>query len=168
MFLKKIIFIFHLFWWGFLYLIPLKEWFQWYVNLFSLFLTVFKLKEVIVWGIQFQIIWKFFYFKQFWCFFHFFHLILIRVFIWFWSGFFQIIPYEQYNKGNTSFEDNGVKMIQSYYWVQHFTVSSTLLCRAKYCIHTNPKVHLFICSPFTCQHVMVYHASLWSTSVVHV
>ena len=42
--------------------------------------------------------------------------------------------------------------------VQHFTVSSTLLCPAYYCVQQNTVSTLtqrFICSPFTCQHAAV-------------
>ena len=73
---------------------------------------------------------------------------------------FQIILYEQCNKRNPSFEDD---MIQNDHLFSPISVSSTLLCLAKYCIHTYPKVHLFTFHMSMCYGRIMLR--FWSTSV---
>ena len=51
------------------------------------------------------------------------------LFMWFWWGFFEIISYEQCNKRNTSFEDDGDQL--SYYSVQQFTYNQHISLSSK-------------------------------------
>ena len=68
-----------------------------------------------------------------------------------------MIPYEKFNKSDTSFEDN---TSQNNHLSSHITycVKHYILCLAQYCIQQNSVFTLtrkFICSPFTCQRAAV-------------
>ena len=79
-------------------------------------------------------------------------------FVWFWWGFLQMIPYKNLTKVTPVLRIIWVKMIMypvkllcpALYRVQHITVSSTLLCLTKYCVHNYPKFHLFTFRMSTC------------------
>ena len=140
-------FIFIRFWWCF-YLIPINETSQLDVNIFSLYLTVFKLEGV----------------KEFWiirkCFV--FHPILMGFSsndslkkLLKWHQFWGLIVYAVILLCQT------FNCVQSFS-VHHYTMSSTLLCQIKYCVHTYPVYQRFMCSPFTSQFYLGNSRKAWN------
>ena len=98
-----------------------------------LYILPFSSKRGSIGGIQFRIIWK----KN-----HF-------------SSDFDGVTYENFNKSDTSFEDNTG---QNYHLSSHITVSSTSMCLAYYCGQQNSVFKITISSFVHLSHVNV----LWS------